>query len=531
MSHLAAAIRNPDTICLDRPFSNFDHIEEKFGGSHPIHKLFSISRCHGGHTLVVEEVPPAGNVAEENEDLAAMDSGFRHLSLLRISFWKPKFVGKLPPKLRGGDCIGYAILKQDRLTRQRKDKTSFLSKEWHVYEAVFRTYPHTHNYAKAKSNFPFRAGDRTFSVPGCLYAEQNGVNKTCAQVSLRSIATSYLGHNDISYRTINSLASKRSRNFNPADGFRDNHTKKVLEGLGIEYHRVDYAGLSKGRKRTKPLEFPEWERYPCDKLLYAGVEAGCGALMSFKPTHPEAPPNDLHMIPVFGHTFNEDSWAPNAERSYFRIGQRVSYIPSMAWLSHFLAHDDNFGANLCIPRNFINKHDVCFVYELLPKGWCYSGIDAETTAAFIVCSIIQSKGSHDNAWIKRLRKYDSDKNRVILRHVPITTAGYLEKLRKWRDWEGEHESEELIQALKSYLPRNRKLWMVEISVPEVFPTNKRKLGEILLDASCPLDVQKDSNFIFGRLPGNFILLDSVADDGNLNFTFVRSQILSHTPLS
>lgn len=531
MSHLAAAKKTRPVICLDRPFSNFDHIEKEFGGSHPIHKLFSISRCHGGHTLVVEEIPPVGNAAEENEDLAAMDGGFRHLSLLRLSFWKPKFTGKLPPKLRSGACIGYAILKQDKLTRQRRDKTSFLSTEWHVYEAVFRTYPHTHNYAKAKAQFPFRVGDRTFFIPGCLYAEQNGVNKTCAQVSLRSIATSYLGHNDISYRTINSLASKRCRNFNPADGFRDSHTKKVLEGLGIDYHRVDYSGLSKGRKKAKHLVFPEWERYPCDKLLYAGVEAGCGALMSFKPTNPDAPADALHMIPVFGHTFNEDSWAPNAERSYFRIGQRVSYIPSMAWLSHFLAHDDNFGANLCIPRNFINKHDVRFVYELLPKGWNYSGIDAETTAAFIVCSIIHSKGTHDNVWIKRLRKYDSDKNRVILRHVPITTEEYLAKLRKCRDWEGEHEPEEIILALKSFLPKKRKFWMVEISVPEVFPTNKRKLGEILLDASYPLDVEKDSNFVFGRLPGNFILLKSLAEDGNLNFTFVRSEILSHTPLA
>ena len=120
---------------------------------------------------------------------------------------------------------------------------------------------------------------------------------------------------------------------------------------------------------------------------------------------------------------------------------------------------------------------------------------------------------------------------MILRHVPITTEEYLAKLRKCRDWEGEHEPEEVIQALKSFLPKKRKFWMVEISVPEVFPTNKRKLGEILLDASYPLDVEGDSNFVFGRLPGNFILLKSLAEDGNLNFTFVRSEILSHTPLA
>lgn len=429
--------------------------------------------------------------------------------------------------------IASATPSSDRtsFTRRLKDGSAFLSDEWHVYEAVFHAYPHSHSYTKAKARFEFTAGGRGFSITGCLYAEQNGVNKTCAQVALRSIATSYLGHNGISYRAINALAYRNCRKKDPSEGFRDFHTRKVLTGLGIEHHVVDYSGLSQKRRKPKAGGgFPAWERYPCEKLLYAGVEAGCGALMSFKPTDPDVPSGDLHMIPFFGHTFNEDSWVPNAERTYFRIGNKVSYIPSMAWMSHFLVHDDNFGANLCIPRNFINRKDVRFVYEMRPKGWRYSGVDAETTAAFIVCSILVGKTLLENRWITRMRKYQSNKGRVILRHVPITTARYLKKLKSCRDWDGKREPDDLIGALKSYLPKNRNLWMVEISVPEVFPTNKHKLGEILLDASSPLDLENDCNFIFGRLPGNFVLLDSVADDGNLNFNFLSNGILSHTPL-
>jgi hypothetical protein len=530
MSHLAPATKVHPPVCLDRPFSNFEHIEEHYDGSHPIHKLFSISRCHGGRTLLVEEIPAVGNVAEENEDIENLDRGFKHLSLLRLTFWKPLFQKKLPATARSKDCIGYVILKKDRLTRHVVGKGVVTCDEWHVYEAVFHSYPHRHTYAKAKAGFEFMADGRRFHITGCLYAQQNEVNKTCAQVSIRSIASSYLGNNELSYRRINALAAKGCRKFLPGEGFGHRHTEKVLNGLGIEHHMVDYAGLSRKRRKNKEGQFPEWERYPCEKLLYAGVEAGCGALMSFKPTDPDARPDALHMIPVFGHTFNEDSWVPNAEKTYFRIGKKISYIPSLAWLSHFLVHDDNFGANLCIPRNFINRKDVRFIYELRPKGWCYSGVDAETTAAFIFCSIIEGRGTRDNPWIRRLRKYYGNKGRVILRHVPITTADYLKKLKSCRDWDGAHEPVELIDALKEHLPRGRKLWMVEISVPEVFPTNKRKLGEILLDASHPLELEKDSNFIFGRLPGNFILLRSLADDGNLNFTFVRSEMNSHTPL-
>lgn len=532
MSHLVAGILTEEPISLDRDFSNFNFIERKFPGTRPnhsIHKLFSLSRCHGGRTLCVERVPATGNVAEENEDLAALDKNFRHLELIRLSFWKPLFSGTLPDSLKDKDCIGYALLKKDRLTRFNKRGQGGAMDEWHVYEAVFRAYPHRHTYAKACSRFEFALAGRRFAVEGCLYAQQNGVNKTCAQVAIRSLATTYLKSNDISYRTINQLAAKRCRHFKPSDGLFPRQIVKVLKGLGINHRLVKYKRGSKRQKVTEDSGFATWERVPCENLIYAGVEGGCGALMSFKPTKSDAPDNALHMIPFFGHTFNEDSWVPNAEKAYFRIGKEISYISSLAWLSHFLVHDDNFGANFCVPRKFINRHDVRFVIELLPKGWAYSGTDAESTAAFLFCSILL-KLPDSPAWLQRLKRYSKDKDRVILRHVPITTEEYLMKLKSCRDWSGSREQEDMIEVCREILPRKCPFWMVEISVPEVFPTNKRKLGEILLDASRPLDLEHDSNFVLGRLPGNFILLDSLANDGNSRFSFVSSRILSHTPL-
>ncbi|MCF7674078.1 MAG: hypothetical protein K9M97_01945 [Akkermansiaceae bacterium] len=44
MSHLAPA-SGLEVISLERPFSGFDFVDQRFSGSAPIRKLFSISRC------------------------------------------------------------------------------------------------------------------------------------------------------------------------------------------------------------------------------------------------------------------------------------------------------------------------------------------------------------------------------------------------------------------------------------------------------------------------------------------------------
>jgi hypothetical protein len=73
--------------------------------------------------------------------------------------------------------------------------------------------------------------------------------------------------------------------------------------------------------------------------------------------------------------------------------------------------------------------------------------------------------------------------------------------------------------------------MVEVSVPEVFPTNKRKLGEILLDASRDLSPETDgASFVLARLPGYFVFFDSLDANAEPVFSFTPNQLRSHTRL-
>ena len=144
MSHLSAG-DDLEFVSLARPFSSFEFVEKHFFGSAPIRKLFSIARCSEAGTLICESIVAARGVAEENEDLQALDPAFGAKKLVRLSFWRSQ-VGPGDP-LNESDTIGYAILKLDEIPSINWD-------QWHVYEAVFCSYPHPHNYANAAARFP-----------------------------------------------------------------------------------------------------------------------------------------------------------------------------------------------------------------------------------------------------------------------------------------------------------------------------------------------------------------------------------------
>jgi hypothetical protein len=512
MSHLSVG-GDLEFVSLARPFSSFEFVEDHFSGSPPIRKIFSIARCREAETLICEKIAAVGNVAEENDDLRALDPAFVAKELVRLSFWKSR--AETGDTLQDSDCIGYAILKLDAIPAVGWDR-------WHVYEAVFGSYPHPHNYANAAAAFPFRCGAKVHWVRGCLYAQQNTLTKTCAQVAIRSIASTYFGTNELSYRKINETARNLDPAFDASKGMTNDEIAEVLRALGLNVLPLDYGQLETIQPDIRDI-------LPYQKLVYSGIESGCGALVAFKLSGPAAPQVG-HVIPFFGHTFNEDSWAPTGGPAYFQYGEHIRYIPSRAWLSSFLVHDDNFGANLCIPQNFLKKDHISCVFELLPKGWAFSGAEAEVAAADYFYSILPNlPPSNDVPWLRRLWEYVADQ-RLILRHVPITKAGYLEHLRNLEDWEYKKESASTIRAFETSVSAD-KFWMVEVSVPEVFPTNKRKLGEILLNASAPLSPETDgSSFVMARFPGAFVFFDSLDLNGDPTFALSPSDILSHVPL-
>jgi hypothetical protein len=500
-----------------RPFSSFTYLEEEFEDQPSIHRCFSLARSMGFQTMLVEDIPAVGIIKDENEELPTYVKGFRMGGLKRLSFWKVQIANSGGMKgVSADDLIGYAILKLD-ICRQPQVKS------WHVFEAVFRKYPHPHNCLPKPCYYRVRVDTQEFSLPGVLYCQQNGLNKACAHVALRSLLSRRLPSGDGSYREMNKIAAANTTDpFIPGNGLSVRQIRAILDAHGITYRDIDYEEMEKKNKKIR-------KTHPFRKYVYAGIESGCGALLGFRLSGPGAS-DSRHIIPFYGHTFNKDTWAPDADFAYFDVGGGIGYIPSESWTSSFLGHDDNFGPNYCVPRLYAKPKLVDYVAELLPEGFEFDGIAAEAIALQFLYSLYpRLESSRKNPWMRRLTTIaHPDNQRVVLRAIATSRDHYLQTLRSLDDWLGNVENPAILKAFEEALPES--LWIVEISSPQLFPANQRKLGEIVMDPRVKYDPQNIVNydrFLLCRLPGKYFFIRNLTGD-QPTFIDLPSALISHT---
>jgi hypothetical protein len=338
-------------------------------------------------------------------------------------------------------------------------------------------------------------------------------------VALRSLLATRAPEEDLSYGQINAWASGGTPSFEPWNGLDVPHIQRVLRGRDVDFLDIDYtSGADDGREALPPYQ----------KLLYSGIESGAGALLGFRLRGEGLTAETRHIVPFFGHTFNQDTWVPHAEAAYFHVGENTRYLPSQAWSSSFIGHDDNFGSNFCVPRLYISPDQADYVAELLLDGCVYSGTIAEVVAVDYLYSILPELSWALLPWLRRLIEYVRQQ-KVVLRAICVSAEDYVRHWRRARDWEANAENPALCKIFRRLLPE--RLWMVEVSVPELFPANLRKVGEIILTAGERPTAQRDFRmFVCARVPGRLLLLRNVSAQGMPSFVSVPSLLLSHTPL-
>jgi hypothetical protein len=278
---------------------------------------------------------------------------------------------------------------------------------------------------------------------------------------------------------------------------------------------------------------------PFEKYVYGSVESGYPVIVCFATAK-----GDYHAIPIFGHTFNQDMWVANAQLFYFRVGSGTVYVPSDRWVAEFIGHDDNFGSNYCIPANFLHARRLCvdppkapracpvdsecvaYVIATLPKKAKVSPIQAEVIAADYLFTLLPQLDALSEHWGRRLEQY-ARQNLLVLRPILIDGSEYATHLSNAKDWDRHAIRRDLIGWLKAVPPT--MVWMVELSVPELFAANRRKLGEVVLLAERHPGEERDfGNFLIARVPGFFAFC--IGDAPKPEFFFEPSGIEGHVPL-
>ncbi|MBN2530813.1 MAG: hypothetical protein JXR76_30780 [Deltaproteobacteria bacterium] len=501
-------------VSLKRPFSNYDFIDSEFRVGQDFisaRRIFSQARIHTCQTLVIENIEAAGAVQDENEQLRKLDSKHRSLYLLRLTFWSQEITDESEfEEIDSKALKGYAILKADELPGSGKRVST-------VFESVFQKFPHRHNCVPGEAQFSLQCCGFSFGISGVMYCQQNNITKACAQVGLRSLLTMQNPDNDFVYSEIQGAATSAGPHTLPANGLTSAQMRSVMEYYTIPYDDLDYEAAKAGDR----------EKFPYCKFLYSAIESGAAGLLGFDLSGRAINPGEeKHIVPFFGHTFNQDTWVPRAENAYFHVGDDLRYIPSDKWLSSFIGHDDNFGSNFCVPRKYLEPTQVQYILTIRPTGIGYNGTLAETLASAALYSILPialRSECGSLSWMQRLAHYFMGMD-IVFRAVAIARDNYISHLSVLDDWDNFAEDRRIPSTLAGVLPEH--LWMVEFSVPDLFSANYRKLGELLFDGSVPANQLSTMNpFVLARLPGTYF----IPRDGN-EFMLIPSTIQNHTPL-
>lgn len=479
----------------DGGFSSFDYLRTRLCPYSPsIHRCFSIARSMNCKTLVEERIKAIGLLAIENEDISAI-GGWTGEEIFRLSFWSSTFVrGDEVAGQSAANLIGYAIIKND-------GKTGQVDAKWYVFEAVFIKYGHENNCVPWTSRYAVTVADTTFDICGVLYCQQNGCNKACAQVALRSLLSRVLHERDVAYRVINEIAGITPGG-TPGDGLTLSQIIRVLDSFKLAYSGMVY-------KREIPLE--ERIKRPYQDYLYDGVESGIGSLLVFNLGNRYHRDERAHVVPIFGHTFNKDTWVTDADVGYFKIDSKVEYLNSSNWTSSFICHDDNFGPNFCMPRYYVEPEQVLAAINVKQVGFFLDVKVAESVALHVLGNILplMNKSIRWKRVVLRCNKesgkWEVTRN-LVLRSVFMSAQEYINYVKGYRDWRGNVENTSIVSFLSTLDVPNYVL-VVEYSLLQLFPANKRKLGEVVFDASCQKNnfSNVESAMLIARMPGNYAI--------------------------
>ena len=518
---LQESIAEPLLMGFDCPlFSSFRFLEEHFPGASPaVHRAFSIARMAGCHTLGIEIITPIGLLADDNEELYKYEGKCLD-PIFRISFWGTVyFAGITAQSLDSEKLLGYAIIKRDLGTCKQ---TGNQIDRWYVFEALFRNESLYVSFGSFINSYKVRACSHECIIHGVLYCQQNGINKCCAHVALITLLSRIMLGNDISYKTINQYAefASSSDRFCPGAGLCLEQIRHVLWLSGVCFEEYDARSMSKD--------------YSYQKCIYDGVESGIGSLLFIAYGEPKN--TARHVLPVYGHTFNSNTWVPDADSSYFMMGDGVGYMPSDLWTGDFVGHDDNFGCNFCIPRKHIAEQNAYHAIALHKPREKLNAMQAEKVSLYLLSSWAPHLDRH-NLWNNQIIQLLSPGStslippRFVFRTVTVSAKEYIDEISKVTDGRGNAENPSVIAAL-SLMGLPDRLMVVEVSLPQLFPANKHKIGEFVFDATQlgDIDVLKmvSTVFCFGRMPGEYLYFDN----NQLDRPLVRrkSKLVDHTRL-
>lgn len=456
---------------------------KKYGNDKPLRRiLLSLKRQNREGVIIQIKSYPEAEIEGEMWELESLDE----TETTRLDFYNVSKSGS-----EKGDYLGYTLLRPkpsgSETSPQRVGETVIKVPKDKGYLQYFLT---------CGAEIPIEK-DNIITYP---FFQQHWLKKwKCGFANLRMFSKwlkYYKGgilnpeekYKDLIFPQIDNLIVREQ-----SGEFTVNDFKQGLEKMGFYLLTYKYNHPEK-----KPTISPE-------QIVYSYIESGIPVFVILRT------PEEGHVVTVIGHTFDPDAWWPEAEKEYYARLFGRNYLRSTAWVD-FIIHDDNYGSFLTMPKDFLKIN-----FDIYQTPWYMEHLplkqqeklkkerDSEIKNSSIweiivpfrkdiqirveIAEPIAFKAitkfefwawrlpeneyiTSTNDWRKRLHDH-LEKGNIILRTFLIRAS---ELSKTFPD-----ERKKVVEKIfSSDIPE--LVWLIEISIPELFAHERYRLGEIVIDA-------------------------------------------------
>jgi hypothetical protein len=505
-------VENGPIITVDSPASDLFELMRKYGSEadKPLKRIFQLVIAQGCKSILVEQGYKDENWASEHKVFYGKLYKQYSSDATRLHFFTSNLTMADIGNLAKFDYIGFCVLRPSNLPKVslaiikpiedcNYPKRSFIVCQ-EDFPVVINSFSKIPQMLTVRQGFPF--------------IQQDGQAGCCAHAALMMAGRF--------------LVQKRNKG----------KTEKEKEPYPLLENIVESISLvpGEGRKTPTPGLLPveisqavagmdcaplvyEFRKastmpVPSDRIIYHYLESGIPVQLII-PTE-----EGRHALTVIGHTFNPDVWWALAQEYYSRRPSGGNYHSSTTWIENFIVHDDNFGPYLTVPKDFIlaaeNLYGVVIVVPL-PMDVNMNGERAEMLANMFLVTEVDPQKLEQAKMQSRITAKTWDWFELFWRH-------YLRNdvvLRTWLLSSEDFKNNYVPSHLKSHYANMQlpaKVWLSELSIPELFCHARFRLGEIIFDSTAaPSPRQRP--FLAIHVPG--LLISRDVNTENLRYINIR----------
>ena len=487
--------------------SFFDYVQQVCHGPNPMpmHRVCTLMRKMKAKWLVEEQLAANSELAQEFGAIRRRCGVHTRCGAKRLTFFADMADGDWRDPKAKEAVLGYVVLVTLDF---RFGCFPAIAPRTYMYEAVITfpgEYRRAHDGVLHKNrtmNYYYHCWNdfltvvgtpedhRKFRVSGGYFAQQNSLTSVCAHAAAQMAVNSMPRHTV--GRRGRKLTSERINRI-----LRIDHAapKTQIGHFELDPRGQPTGGLSvqqvvsvakKLRLGVIKESFVAQPDISAAAWIYAHLESCCPTILGIQRPQLGEQEQLSHVVTVLGHTRNTDRWAPEAKVGYRELTSR-DYIPTSAWVCHFLINDDNFGMyrtldtgelyHVILPAFNANIHPSMAI-TFVPKGVTTRGIDAEHVAHGVVRGCLAQINAHIPSlaqlrWIKALSHH---RTRLTCRTFLSRAEDLIDHLTRHPDRDGHALDEQLARRARRCLPD--LIWNTEISLPNLICGNRAKLGDV-----------------------------------------------------